>query len=248
MRRTPLRALIFDVDGTLAETEGTHREAFNLAFCALGLDWYWSDALYTRLLAVSGGQERLLHYWRQIHGPLAAAKLPAVQDLCARIHALKTQIYTTRLRDAAPPLRPGIRALIAEARAAGLQLAIATTTSPQNIDALLTPTFGRRWRTLFAAIGDGISAPRKKPDPQVYRQVLGKLGLKASAVLAFEDSVNGLAAAARAGITPLITPAHHTRHQDFSGAATVLSSLAGVHVADLRRWHAAFPTIMDHAA
>ncbi|TAM12198.1 MAG: HAD family hydrolase [Nevskiaceae bacterium] len=239
MHRPSLSALIFDVDGTLAETEFAHLHAFNAAFAASHLDWHWDARRYTELLNVAGGRERLLQAWCDACGPVPQAERAAVRARLDRVHALKTCRYVEWLRARPLPLRPGVQALITAARVAGLQLGIATTTSPENIEALLAPVFGRDWRGMFAAIGNGATAPRKKPDPQVYRQVLDILGIDPAAALAFEDSADGLAAANAAGIATVITPATFTRHHDFTGAALVLPGLAGVQLADLRRLHAA---------
>jgi len=239
MTTTALRALIFDVDGTLADTESAHRAAFNRAFEELGLGWHWDEALYTELLNISGGKERLLHYWRQVNPDVKDLNGHAVKDTIARIHELKTAHYEAAVSSGAVALRPGVLALIDEALAAGLQLAIATTTSPVNIAALLRQAMGPGWRHSFSAIGDASSAPVKKPHPQVYLQMLDALQLQGRECLAFEDSANGLAAATLAGLATIITPTKYTRHHDFANALRVLPDLGQTRLADLKRWHAA---------
>lgn len=232
-----LRALIFDVDGTLADTENAHRAAFNHAFEELGLGWHWDEALYTELLQISGGKERLLHYWKQVNPDVTAIDAHALQDTIARIHELKTARYEAMVNGGAVALRPGVLALIEEALTEGLQLAIATTTSPVNIAALLRQAMGPAWRHNFVAIGDASSAPLKKPHPQVYLQMLEALKLEPRECLAFEDSGNGLMSATLAGLATLITPTQYTRHHDFSRAMHVLPDLDGARLADIRRWH-----------
>ncbi|KQP15216.1 protein CbbY [Pseudorhodoferax sp. Leaf267] len=227
-----MQALVFDVDGTLADTEATHRAAFNQAFAEEGLDWHWDEALYTRLLEVAGGQERIAHYARR-HLGIEELDTALVQ----RLHARKTLAYEAAVGDGALTLRRGVRALIDEASRAGLPLAIATTTTPANIDALLRHTLGAAWRLRFAVLADGHSAPRKKPDPLAYQQVLDALGLPAQACLAFEDSANGLRAATAAGLPTVVTPTRYTAHHDFGSALRVLPDLAGVDIAALRQWH-----------
>lgn len=234
-----LRALIFDVDGTLADTESAHRAAFNQAFEEMGLGWHWDEALYTELLDISGGKERLLHYWRQVNPDVKDLNGHAVQDTIARIHELKTAHYEAAVNSGSVTLRPGVLALIDEALAAGLQLAIATTTSPVNISALLRQAMGPGWRHSFSAIGDASSAPIKKPHPQVYLQMLEALKLDAQDCLAFEDSGNGLKAATLAGLATIITPTQYTRHHDFSRALHVLPDLGQTRLADLQGWHQA---------
>lgn len=238
MKETPmLRALIFDVDGTLADTESVHLAAFNQAFKELGLDWSWDEALYTELLDISGGKERILHYWKQVKPEVTGLDAQAMQDTINRIHELKTAYYEAAVNNGEVTLRPGVLALIDEALAAGLQLAIATTTSPVNIAALLRKAMGPAWRHSFAAIGDASSAPLKKPHPQVYQQMLEALQLDPSECLAFEDSGNGLKAATLAGLATLITPTQFTRHHDFGRAMHVVPDLGNTRLADIRNWH-----------
>jgi HAD superfamily hydrolase (TIGR01509 family) len=232
-----LRALIFDVDGTLADTESVHLAAFNQAFDELGMGWHWDEALYTELLEVSGGKERVKHYWQQVNQEKMAIDGAAVQDTIARIHELKTAYYESAINSGAVELRPGVLNLFEEAGKEGVLLAIATTTSPVNIAALLRRAMGPDWRHHFAAIGDGSSAPLKKPHPMVYEQILALLKLDPQECLAFEDSGNGLKAATLAGLATLITPTQYTRHHDFSRAMHVLPDLGGTHLADLKRWH-----------
>ena len=232
-----LQALIFDVDGTLADTEAAHLAAFNHAFAEEGLDWQWDTALYTELLDISGGKERMTHYWRRTRGSMLDISAAGVRDTIERLHALKTAAYEAMVQSGAVQLRPGVLRLMSEALAQGLQLAIATTTSPVNIAALLRRAIGPDWRTHFAAIGDASTAPIKKPHPQVYLKVLADMGLQAAQCMAFEDSANGLKAATAAGLDTVITPNSFTAHHDFTGALRVVPDLSEVNVARLKEWH-----------
>jgi HAD superfamily hydrolase (TIGR01509 family) len=231
-----LKALIFDVDGTLADTEEAHRAAFNAAFREAGFDWCWSEALYTDLLEVSGGKERIRHYW-QLVDPRGAAATDADAAIDA-VHALKTRHYDQLAGEGRLVLRSGILRLLREARDAGLPLAIATTTTPANIDALLRSPLGKGWRALFGAVCDAATTAVKKPAPDVYHAALAALSLPAGDCLAFEDSANGLRAARAAGVPTLVTPTAYTRGQRFDGALLRLPDLGGVDLAALRRWHA----------
>ena len=235
----PLRALVFDVDGTLADTERFHLRAFNQAFAEEGLDWKWDEALYTELLEVSGGKERMLHYWRQARPRMVDIDGSAVVHLVERLHLAKTALYEAMVNDGLVELRPGVLVLMDEARRRGLQLAIATTTSPVNVAALLRRAVGPNWRLEFPVVCDASTAPRKKPHPQVYLQARERLGVAAAACIAFEDSANGLRSAAAAGMETVITPTAFTQHHDFGGALRVLPSLAGVSVDQLTGWRAA---------
>lgn len=232
-----LKALIFDVDGTLADTESAHRTAFNTAFAEVGRNWVWDEPTYVKLLEVSGGKERILHYWKQVQPGLKAIDGSAMQDMVARMHELKTAAYEKTLQEGAVLLRPGVLRLIESAYQGGLQLAIATTTSPVNISALLRTAIGPDWAQYFVVVEDASTAPIKKPHPQVYMQTLARLNVRAADCVAFEDSGNGLKAALAAGLPTIITPNSFTQHHNFTGALRVLPSLQDVTVARLREWH-----------
>lgn len=232
-----LRALIFDVDGTLADTESVHLAAFNHAFEQVGMGWHWDLLRYTQLLDISGGKERMLHHWRSLQPDLKELAGGSVEATINRLHEIKTAYYENAVNNGAVTLRPGVLALMNEARAQGLQLAIATTTSPVNIAALMRSAIGFDWRSHFLAIGDASNAPIKKPHPQVYMKVLADLGLRAADCVAFEDSSNGLRAARAAGLNTVITPNSFTAHHDFKGALRVVPDLSSVNVARLKEWH-----------
>jgi HAD superfamily hydrolase (TIGR01509 family) len=221
----PLEALIFDVDGTLAETERQgHRAAFNEAFTEAGLEWNWDEDLYGELLQVAGGRERM-RYFIDRYRPALPADCTHLEGLLARLQAIKTRRYRelTSRREVLP--RPGVVRLLREARAANLRLAIATTTTSGNVDALLGSAFPRGATEWFEVVGAGDIVARKKPAPDIYRYVLDRLGLPAGRCLAFEDSAAGLHAAKDAGLPTLIAVSDYTRDQDFRGADLVVDRL-----------------------
>jgi HAD superfamily hydrolase (TIGR01509 family) len=219
-----IQAIIFDVDGTLADTEDGHRIAFNKAFAETGLPWQWDVPLYDALLAVTGGKERIRYYLSDFD---RAYVPPADLDRFVRdLHALKTRHYTAMVRGGQIPLRPGIRTLIERAHAAGLKLGIATTTAPDNVSALLEVGLGADWARYFGAVGCGDMVPNKKPAPDVYFWVLERLGVAAQDCIALEDSDNGLLAARAAGIRTYVTVNAYTRGHAFEGAAAVYEDLS----------------------
>ncbi|MCS3727152.1 HAD family hydrolase [Bradyrhizobium betae] len=228
-------ALIFDVDGTLAETEELHRQAFNHAFVRCGLGWHWDRAVYRDLLRVTGGKERMRAY----HARLGTA-LPLPDQDVAALHRVKTAHYAELIETGCCPLRPGVTDLLMAAKARGQRLAIATTTSHGNIDALLSRALGRRWAADFDAIVAGDDVRHKKPAPDVYLEVLARLKLDASDCIAIEDSANGLIAASRANIPVLITRSMFFRDDDFSEARVVLNDLSelGVQTKSEKQPHA----------
>lgn len=221
-----IKAIIFDVDGTLADTEEAHRISFNKAFAENKLDWNWDVALYGKLLKVTGGKERIKHY---VEICLPDFHKPAdYEGFVKNLHLTKTRHYTTMLSEGLIPLRPNIQRLIAEARQAGLRLAIATTTSPENVTALLKQGLGGNGESLFEVIGCGDIVPKKKPAPDIYDWVLHKMKLDAADCIALEDSENGLHSSLAAGIKTFVTTNNYTRDQDFSGAAAIFDDLSNL--------------------
>ncbi|ALP53499.1 phosphatase [Candidatus Tenderia electrophaga] len=219
-----LAALIFDVDGTLADTERDgHRVAFNLAFQEAGLDWEWSPELYGELLAVTGGKERIRFYLDKYN---TGFKRPGdLDEFVAGLHAAKTGFYTKLMAKGAIPLRPGVERLINEAKDAGVRLAIATTTTPENVTALLTYTLGADSIDWFEVIGAGDVVPLKKPAPDIFHYVLDKMNLASEQCVAFEDSYNGMRSAHQARLTTIVTTNGYTADDDFDGAAIVLDQM-----------------------
>lgn len=219
-----VKALLFDVDGTLADTERDgHRIAFNRAFAEAALDWEWDVPLYGKLLAVTGGKERMRCYVERYrpdyHRPAD------FDDLIVRLHARKTAFYTALVAEAGVPLRLGVRRLLAEARSQGIRRAIATTTTADNVTALLDHALAPEGEGWFDVVGAGDVVAQKKPAPDIYGYVLDRLGLAPEDCVAFEDSENGLRSARAAGVRTVVTVNGYTEGQDFVGAAVVLDHL-----------------------
>jgi HAD superfamily hydrolase (TIGR01509 family) len=219
-----LQALLFDVDGTLADTERDgHRPAFNAAFREYRLNWEWDVDLYGRLLAITGGKERIKYYVDTYRPDFN--KPEDFDDLVAALHKAKTCYYTAMLAEGRIPMRPGVKRLLTEARAAGIRLAVATTTTPDNVTALLEHSLDKGSTNWFEVIAAGDIVPAKKPAPDIYVWALERMQLAPQDCLALEDSENGIRASRGAGLKTLITINDYTRDHDFSGAAVVLSDL-----------------------
>ena len=220
----PLQALIWDVDGTLAETEHEgHLVAFNRCFEEQGLPWRWEDARYAKLLHVTGGTERLLADMAERPG---APRDEAERLLLARaIHQRKNVIYGELLAAGAITARPGVLRLMREASEAGVVQAIATTTSRVNLEGLCAQLLGPDWRDHFGAVVCGEDVRQKKPHPEAYLRALRGLGVNATNALAIEDSPPGLAAATAAGLACLVTRSRYFADFEARGAALVCAHL-----------------------
>lgn len=216
-----LKALIFDVDGTLADTEKDgHRVAFNLAFADAGLDWDWTIDIYEDLLTVTGGKERMKYFLDKYNPDFDQPD--DLDSYIADMHKAKTVHYTNLLSRGLIPLRPGVKRILNEAREKGYRLAIATTTTPANVEALLTHTLGEESMDWFEVIAAGDIVPAKKPAPDIYDWALEKMNLKAEDCIAFEDSRNGILSSLGANLKTIITINDYTKDHDFTGAAIVL--------------------------
>ena len=247
-----IQAVLFDVDGTLAETERDgHRVAFNQAFAVAGVPWRWSEDRYGELLAVPGGRERLLHDMQTQAG--APATADGRSRLAAHLHQLKNQHYAAIVSRGELPLRAGVAALLEDCRAAATRLAVVTTTSRCNVVALLARHLGAAWAGQFAAVICAEDAPRKKPDPQAYELALQCLGVPAHATVAIEDSPAGAAAARRAQVPVVLTRSHYFPVTDATPVLAcgpslgevvgwyppVASPATRVTLAQIAVWHAA---------
>lgn len=220
---TGLQAVIFDVDGTIADTERYgHRVAFNLAFEGLGLPYRWDEEPYGTLLELPGGEQRLDKYLRA-QGLLPAEAAP----LAAQLQARKQELFLSLLQDGAVPLRAGVARLMDELAAEGISLAVATTGGRiwvlELLDRLLGE--GRSGRLVTVVTGEDVSVRNRKPHPEAYQIALQRLGCRPSAAVAIEDANVGLRAAKAAHLACLVTTNSYTTGHDFSQADLVVDSL-----------------------
>lgn len=253
-----LKAVLWDVDGTMAETERDgHRVAFNLAFQASGLPWRWDEAHYGRLLAITGGRERLMRDMAErSDAPVLLGERQALADV---IHARKNRLYAELVDLGRISLRPGVLALMEQCLSSGVRLGIATTTSRSNLDALLRTHLGMRWQAWFGAVICGEDVAQKKPAPDVYLRALSALRLSALETVALEDSPGGAAAARGADVPVVVTRSFYFDDATIDGAIAIgpgLHQRAGwrsalperaegmVDLDDLRFWH----TQMDYVS
>jgi HAD superfamily hydrolase (TIGR01509 family) len=255
------KALLWDVDGTLAETERDgHRVAFNRAFEDCGVPWRWDEAHYGDLLRITGGCERLLFDMNT----RADAPPLAQRDAIARVvHAKKNIHYAELVKSAGIPLRDGVLALMNECRARDVRMGIATTTSRSNVEALLRMHLGARWADAFAVIVCGEDVERKKPDPEVYVEALRALGIGPLDAVAIEDAPGGVAAAREANIPVVVTRSAYFARAPIDGAVAVGPGLhtrrgwkpallatgdetRGVDLDDIEGWCEKMDSVTDH--
>jgi HAD superfamily hydrolase (TIGR01509 family) len=226
-----LEALIFDLDGTMADTEEVHRQAFNAAFIKLELWWDWGPLRYAELLEVSSGVERLHRYVDSLN--VDAAEKARLHAIVPVIHFTKSEIYLDLLRSWKPILRPGVKRLVGEARDQGLQVAVVSTSATANARAVLDNHFQGEIALLVAA--DEVA--RRKPAPDIYQRALALLRKPAAACIAFEDSANGLRAARAAGLATIVTPSRWTMAQDFVRPNALVPDLGRMTLEEVRRIH-----------
>lgn len=243
-----LKAIIWDVDGTLVDSEELHREAFNWAFTQVGLDWNWSIPVYGKLLEVTGGKERIRFFMEQ--SSLSEKQLPVSPE---EMHALKTGYYSRSVCEGRLVLRNGVDCILKEAIGAGVRLAIATTTTPSNVEDLFVSGVIKKEQWEVVVAGDEVE--KKKPAPDVYLEALNRLALSPKDCLAIEDSENGMNSAFQAGVPTVITTNRYTINQSFGkefalvhdfGDGSPINSCANktITLRHLEAWHLAATTTL----
>lgn len=229
LKESQLQALLFDVDGTLADTEGEgHRPAYNLAFRALGLEWDWHPRLYRELLAVSGGRERIAHYLDAYTPPLGDQADEIRRNRTAWIdsaHRLKTRFFRERLAAGQLGLRPGVARLLRAAAERGVSCGLVTNATRPSLALMVDHLLGDELEKAVTATACGDEVAAKKPAPDLYRLALERLEAEPASCIAVEDAASGLQSAASAGVPTVVAVNDDTRSQDFTGARLVVSDL-----------------------
>lgn len=208
------RAVVFDVDGTLVDSERHgHRVAFNLAFEQLGLPYRWGEDEYGDLLRVTGGR-------RRIEGYLASQGMGRERArLAATLHERKTAIMAGLIEDGRIAARPGVTRLLDELTEAGSALAVATTGSRSWVERVLTRSMPG---IAFDVVVTGDDVEARKPDPEAFVKAVERLRLPAGDVVAVEDSAEGLEAAVDAGLRCAVVVNGYTEDHDLVRADLVL--------------------------
>lgn len=219
-----MKALIFDCDGVLVDTERDgHRVAFNRAFARMGFKTEWDVDVYGDLLKVSGGKERMKYYFNETGWPEGVSDKDA---LIADLHKLKTDIFMQIIESGELALRPGVARLVDEAIADGkIALAICSTSNERSVNLIAEKLLGPARKSKFKAILAGDVVSRKKPDPEIYNLASERLDLEPDECVVVEDSRNGLLAAKVADMHCVITTNGYTEKEDFSEADLVVSEL-----------------------
>lgn len=218
-----LKALIFDCDGVLVDTERDgHRVAFNKTFAQKGYNIEWDVELYKELLKVAGGKERMRHYFDQTRWP---EDVTDKDSLIKELHKLKTDLFMQIIESGELPLRPGAARLVDEAIAENVGLAVCSTANERAVNLVVEKLLGPERKAKFDLILAGDVVSKKKPDPEIYNLALQRLDLKPNECVVIEDSRNGFLAAKTAGIYCVITTNSYTKDEDFTEADVVVSEL-----------------------
>ena len=218
-----LSAVLFDVDGTIAETEDFHRKSFNEAFKEFNLDWFWDEAIYRELINIGGGKERIMYHIKKAWPEMLSYK--NLSNYIDSIHKIKNEIYEDYIKDSSIEPRPGIKRLIDELKVNKIKIALVSSTSEINLKNLFKFGLGIDPYSEFDLVAHGDSTKLKKPSSEIYEWALQKLQLPHQACVAIEDSPRGLESSKGATLKTIITPSKLTINEIFKGADLVVSDL-----------------------
>ena len=218
-----LSAVLFDVDGTFAETEDYHRKSFNESFKEFGLDWFWDEAIYKELINIGGGKERIMYHLKKAWPEMLGYK--NLSNYIDSIHKIKNEIYEDYIKESKIETRPGVIRLIKELKKNKIKVALVSSTSEINLINLFKLGLKIEADKYFDLIAHGDCTRLKKPSSEIYEWALEKLQLPPDACISIEDSPRGLESSFGANIKTIITPSKLTKDEDFKGAKLVVSDL-----------------------
>jgi len=218
-----LSAVLFDVDGTISETEDFHRKSFNEAFKEFNLDWFWDEAIYKELINIGDGKERIEYYIKRAWPEMLEYK--NLTKYINSIHKVKNEIFKDFIMDCDIKFRPGVVRLINELRENNVRIAIVSSTTQDDLFTLFKNGLNMDPNTTFDLIAHGDCTEKKRPSPEIYEWILEKLRIAPQSCVAIEDSLRGLRSAVNANINVLVTPSIYTKNEDFKEANIVVSSL-----------------------
>ena len=218
-----LNAILFDVGGTIAESEEIHRVSFNEAFKEFGLNWYWDEAIYRELVFIGGGKERIKHYITRAWPEMLKQK--NLTKYIESVHRIKGQIYEELLNNTQYKTRPGIIRLLKELKNEKIRLAIVSDTTEENLINLFKKGLGINPIEWFEILAHGGCTIQKKPSPDIYLWTLERLKLPPESCLAIEDAPRGVDSAIDAGLKVLVTPSIYTLEEKFEKSSLLLSHL-----------------------
>mgnify|MGYP001422145794 FL=1 len=218
-----LSAVLFDVDGTIAETEDLHRKCFNESFKEFNLDWFWDEAIYKELINIGDGKERIEHYIKRAWPEMLEYK--NLTKYINSIHKVKNELFEDYILESEINLRPGFKRLIKNLKANNVRIVSVSSTSEKNLITLFERGLNIDPGSTFDLIAHGDCTENKRPSPEIYEWILEKLRLPSQSCIAIEDSLRGVESARNANIEVLVTPSSYTKHENFKDAKVVVSDL-----------------------
>lgn len=201
-----IKALIFDLDGVIVDSNPFHRIAWTNFLRKFGIEV--TDDLFRRVIAGTTNEYAFTHLFNR---PLDKEEVQVLGD------EIEVEFRETISRS--PDFREleGLSALLAEAKKAGLKIALATSAPPENVELTLVTL---NIKAFFDVIIDNTMVSRGKPDPEVYRLAVQGLGLTPDECLVFEDSMAGVKSAQGAGLAVVGVATTHTP-EELADAGTI---------------------------
>ena len=210
-----MKAVLFGSIGTLIETSDIQRESFNQAFKEAGLDWYWDQEDYTKLLKKSGGTKRIEDFAEKNNTNVDAKK----------IRERKTQIYNEKINSTIISPREGVLDVLEYALKNKFKIGFVTSTTLNNIESVFKTLNNQIKKSHFDFIGNNTLIKDEKPAPDIYIKALNSLELESSECIAIEDTVESALSAHKAQIRCIAFPGLFHIEDDFSFCIKKLDKL-----------------------